>query len=197
MQIHRGKKVNLQFSYDGSDVSSFSETTLHVLQLTSPKVIFCNERSIDVVLQAIHEKKYNAKLVVFGNHPNVISFASILNGYSDSQAMHFRYIETDDMKRTLCILHSSGTTGMPKGVELSNYAMMSIIEENAINLSDTIALWFSSLYWISGTILNLKAINQGAKMIIYPEFDEEMTCILIEKYKVEATRKLIEIGRTR
>ncbi|XP_032691423.1 4-coumarate--CoA ligase 1-like [Odontomachus brunneus] len=160
------------------------QTALHVLQLTMPKIIFCNERSVNVVLQAIHENKYNAKLVVFGKHPNVISFASILSKYSDSQAMGFRYIETDDIKRTVCILHSSGTTGMPKGVELSNYAMLSMNEENAIDLNNTVALWFSSLYWVSGTLLNSKAINQGAKIIIYPEFDEEMTCILIDKYKV-------------
>jgi len=33
-------------------------------------------------------------------------------------------------------------------------------------------------------MMNLKAIVQGAKVILYPEFYEEMTCLLIEKYKV-------------
>ncbi|XP_029176790.1 4-coumarate--CoA ligase 1-like [Nylanderia fulva] len=45
-------------------------------------------------------------------------------------------------------------------------------------------MWFSSLYWISGIMMNLKSIVQGAKAIIYPEFNEEMTCTLIEKYKI-------------
>lgn len=157
------------------------------MQLTTPKVIFCNESVVHTVLQAMREKKYSPKLVVFGNHPNATSFASILSGYSDSQVMDFRYVENDDIKRGLCIIHSSGTTGMPKGVELSNFALLSILEDNAIDMNDTVPLWFSSLYWVSGIILNLKAIGQGAKLIIYPEFDPKMTCILIEKYKVEIT----------
>ncbi|XP_014487959.1 PREDICTED: 4-coumarate--CoA ligase 1-like [Dinoponera quadriceps] len=176
-------------------------TALHVLQLTTPKIIFCNENSTNVVLQAIHETKCSPKVVVFGSHPKTISFASILSGYSDAQAAHFRYVENDNMKKAVCILHSSGTTGMPKGVEMSNYAMLSMNADSVIDLNEMVSLWFSSLYWISGTILSLKAISQGAKIIIYPEFDEEMTCILIEKYKVtwlfigtSMTNRLIKAG---
>lgn len=81
-------------------------------------------------------------------------------------------------------MHSSGTTGMPKGVELSNYTMLFISEDNNLDMNNVPTLWFSSLYWISGVMLNMKAITQGGKVIIYSEFDEERTCQLIEKFKV-------------
>jgi acyl-coenzyme A synthetase/AMP-(fatty) acid ligase len=148
-----------------------------------PKVIICNERSLDVILCAIKKTNYNPTLVVFGNHPEAISFTNILDSYNNTEVANFRYAELDDIKKTACILHSSGTTGMPKGVELSNYTLIRIGILSTSNVADT-KLWFSSLFWITGVMMNIKSIIQGAKVIIYPEFDEEMTCKLIEKYEV-------------
>ncbi|KAL6434387.1 hypothetical protein ACFW04_006056 [Cataglyphis niger] len=73
---------------------------------------------------------------------------------------------------------------MPKGVEMSQYTLLLISEIKNLDMTNAVSIWFSSLYWISGVMMNFKAIAQGAKVIIYPEFDEEMTCLLIEKYKV-------------
>jgi len=110
--------------------------------------------------------------------------------YMDTDVTNFRYIEPDDIKQTACIMHSSGTTGMPKGVEISNYSLLRISEDKNIYMTNGVSLWFSSLYWLSGILKNLKAIEQGAKVILYPEFDEEMTCRLIEKYKVKVKHKI-------
>jgi len=123
-------------------------------------------------------------MVVFGKHAGAISFSDILRNCNDTEVANFRYAELDDIKKTACIMHSSGTTGMPKGVELSNYNMLLISQDNILDMANVPTLWFSSLYWISGVMLNMKAITQGAKVILYPEFHEEMTCQLIEKYKV-------------
>ncbi|XP_011632280.1 4-coumarate--CoA ligase-like 9 [Pogonomyrmex barbatus] len=60
-----------------------------------------------------------------------------------------------------------------------------IARENIVNMTNLRLLWFSPLYWMSGLLLNLYAIIDGATAILYPEFDEEMTCRLIEKYKIE------------
>ncbi|XP_018393717.1 PREDICTED: uncharacterized protein LOC108772644 [Cyphomyrmex costatus] len=159
-------------------------TALHVLQLTTPKVIFCSEKSVNVILSAMKEKNCNPMVVVFGNHASVISLSDILRNCNNAEAANFRYIELDDVKKTACIMHSSGTTGMPKGVELSNHTTILMTENNNLDMSNVPTLWFSSLYWISGVMLNVKAISQGATVILYSEFDEDVTCQLIEKYKV-------------
>lgn len=160
------------------------ETALYVLQLTTPKVIFCNEKSVDVILSAIKEKNCSPAVVVFGKHVGTISFSDILKNCNNAEVANFRYVELDDIQKTACIIHSSGTTGMPKGVELSNYTLLFVSEDNNLNMTNALALWFSSLYWVSGVMLNIKAVTQGAKVILYPNFDEEMTCQLIEKNKV-------------
>ncbi|XP_025073305.1 luciferin 4-monooxygenase-like [Pogonomyrmex barbatus] len=160
------------------------QTALHVLQLTTPKVIFCSEKCVDVVLSAMKETNRSSIMVVFGKHAGAISFSDVLKSCSDADVKNFRYVELDDIKKTACILHSSGTTGMPKGVELSNYTLAFVSQDNNLNVANMPTLWFSSLYWISGVMMNMKSIIQGAAVILYPEFDEEMTCRLIEKYKV-------------
>ncbi|XP_018369931.1 PREDICTED: 4-coumarate--CoA ligase-like 7 [Trachymyrmex cornetzi] len=159
-------------------------TALHVLQLTTPKVIFCSEKSVGVILNAIKEKNCNPMVVVFGNHDSAISLSDILRNCNNAEAANFRYVELDDIKKTACIMHSSGTTGMPKGVELSNHTMILMKNNSILDMTNVPTLWFSSLYWISGVMLNVIAISQGATVILYSQFDEDMTCQLIEKYKV-------------
>jgi acyl-coenzyme A synthetase/AMP-(fatty) acid ligase len=157
---------------------------LYILQLTTPKMIFCNEKSVDVVLSAIKAKNHSSKVVVFGKHASATSFNDILKNCTDAEVANFRYAELNDIKQTSCIMHSSGTTGMPKGVELSNHTVMLISEDKSLGMTKVPTIWFSSLFWIGGTVMNMKAIVQGAKVIIYPEFNEEMIYKLVEKYKV-------------
>lgn len=165
-------------------MSYLLETALHILQLTMPKVIFCSEKSADVILSAIKEQNCNPTIVVFGKHVDAISFSDILNNCSNMEVANFHYVDRVDITKTACILHSSGTSGMPKGVELSNYVLLLCSQNEYIDLTNVIFLWFSSLYWVSGILFNLMTIEQGGKVIIYPEFNEEMTCRLIEKYQV-------------
>ncbi|XP_029155965.1 4-coumarate--CoA ligase 1-like isoform X2 [Nylanderia fulva] len=174
--------VNAIFNpwYEGMDL----QTALHVMQLTTPKVIFCSEKPANIILRAIKESNFNPIVVVFGDHPDAITFSNILNNHSNAEVTNFRYVEIDNIKQTACIIHSSGTTGMPKGVEMSNYCLIIASVDTNVNLNNAVSIWFSSLYWFSGIIMNLKSIVQGATVILYPEFDEEMTCKLIEKYKV-------------
>ncbi|KAG5307095.1 LUCI monooxygenase, partial [Acromyrmex insinuator] len=161
------------------------QTALYFLQLMMPKMIFCSEKSVNIILSAIKKQNYNATVVVFGKHVDAVSFSDILKNCNDVEVTNFRYIELDNIKKTACIMHSSGTTGIPKGVELSNYAMLFISLQYEINLTNVPSLWFSTIYWITGVIMSFSGIIQNTKAIIYPEFDEEMTCRLIQKYKIE------------
>lgn len=161
-----------------------TDMACYFMEMTTPKIIFCTKKPVNIILQAIKQKSVSPLIVIFGEHPETISFSDVLKGHSDEEIANFRYLELDNIKKTVCILHSSGTTGMPKGVEYSNYGLINNIIHNNSHMANKTALWYSSIYWISGVLFNLKLIVQNAKAIIYPEFDEEMTCRLIDKYKV-------------
>ncbi|KAL0124897.1 hypothetical protein PUN28_006635 [Cardiocondyla obscurior] len=160
------------------------KTALHVLELTTPKIIFCSEKAIDVILDATKEKNYNAKIVVFGKHASAVSFSDILKNFNNEEVENFRYVELNDIQKTAVIMHSSGTTGMPKGVASSNFSIIILGQDENLRRENSTSLWFSSLYWLTGIMMNFSSIVNGSKVILYPEFDEQMTCRLIEKFKV-------------
>jgi len=122
-----------------------SESTLHFLQVTTPKMIFCSEKSVKIVLSAIKEQNYSSAVVVFGKHVDTVSFSDILRNCNDAEVTNFRYIELDDIKKTACIMHSSGTTGIPKGVELSNYSMFFVCQQNIVNMTNVTVVLLSLL----------------------------------------------------
>ncbi|XP_020290456.1 luciferin 4-monooxygenase-like, partial [Pseudomyrmex gracilis] len=164
-------------------------TVLHYINLTRPKAIFCTKKPLVEIRKALKETNYNIKVVVFDENSNELSFSDILNRYSDAEVANFQYVE-HGLKKTACILLSSGTTGMPKGVELSNNTLLDWAFEDIMNIKNEATLWFSPLFWISGVCLNLGTIVHGRKVLLYPVFDEEMTCVLIEKYKVKTMKKV-------
>ncbi|XP_020290450.1 4-coumarate--CoA ligase 1-like [Pseudomyrmex gracilis] len=159
-------------------------TALHYIKLTKPKAIFCTAKPLDVIRKALKETNYNIKIVVFDDNSDEFSFSDILNSYSNAEISNFRRVETFDLKKTGCILYTSGTTGMPKRVEVSNYVVIDWATADIMNIRNNTVLWYSCLFWMTGVRFNLETIVHGREVLLYPVFDEEMTCVLIEKYKV-------------
>ncbi|XP_011636485.1 4-coumarate--CoA ligase 1-like [Pogonomyrmex barbatus] len=183
--------------YEDMDLRS----ALYYLNLIMPKIIFCSEKSVHVILSAVKEKNCNSTVVVFGKHINAISFSDILKTGSDAEVANFHYEDLDDIRRTACIVHSSGTTGLPKGIEISNYNVILTSERSILDMIDSPVLWFSCLCWVTGIMMNMFSIIQSSKVILYPEFDEEIICQLIEKYKITTlflstsiTNRLVKAG---
>lgn len=156
----------------------------HFLTLSGAKIAFANEDSVNTLLEAAKLENYDLKVVVFGNAPNAVPFSKVLEGHSKSDVEKFQCTPVNDTHQTAAILYSSGTTGLSKGVQISHYALLS----NFLLLKglrmDGVPLWFSNYFWISGVLCTLNCIVNYTTRIIYPKFEEEIMCKLIEKYKV-------------
>ncbi|XP_017763750.1 PREDICTED: 4-coumarate--CoA ligase 1-like [Eufriesea mexicana] len=157
----------------------------HFLTLSKPKVIFANEKSVGIVLEAAKIELCQTEMVSFGDYPGTIPFSETLKGHSKSAVVNFRCKEINDRRDTGFILCSSGTTGLPKGTQLSHEVIMNMLAltEN-LDLNKQVPMWFSTLYWISGSMLTLRSIASGTKRIIAPDFDETIACEIIDKFKV-------------
>ncbi|XP_047362961.1 4-coumarate--CoA ligase 1-like isoform X1 [Vespa velutina] len=156
----------------------------YFMKLSGAKIVFADENSVRTILEAAKLDNNNIKVVVFGKASNVLSFAKVLEGHSKSEVENFECAQIDNIHDTAALLYSSGTTGLPKGVTISHFALLcNLIISNNIR-TDGIPFWVSSYFWISGVLLTLSCIVNYCQRLLYPTFEEEMTCKIIEKYKV-------------
>ncbi|XP_054280559.1 uncharacterized protein LOC128998453 [Macrosteles quadrilineatus] len=97
----------------------------------------------------------------------------------------FRIYEVPDVKQHVPIVFfSSGTTGTPKGIEVSDFhVQLSGILFESRRESLLIA---SPLYWYSALGTLMSAIHQNHSMIITNSNDARYRLKLMEKYKVES-----------
>jgi long-chain acyl-CoA synthetase len=81
--------------------------------------------------------------------------------------------------------YSSGTTGMPKGVMLSHYNLVSNVYQtigpNAAPLvPDDVMLCFLPLYHIYGLTVGLTlSLTLGSTLVLMPRFDAQKLCVLL------------------
>ncbi|XP_046833279.1 4-coumarate--CoA ligase 1-like [Vespa crabro] len=154
------------------------------MKLSNPKVVFTEENLVETLIEAAKLENHDIKIVVFGKTSNAIPFSKVLEDHKKSDVDNFECSPVDNVYDTAIIAYSSGTTGLPKGVQISHYACL----YQAVFTEDTkicnIRLWMTPYFWITGILLTLKSTINYYKRFLYPKFEEEMMCKIIEKYKV-------------
>ncbi|XP_014613094.1 PREDICTED: gramicidin S synthase 2-like [Polistes canadensis] len=158
--------------------------TRYYMKLSGAKIVFADEKSVDTILEAAKLESHDIKIVVFGESSNALSYSKILDSYSKLDVNNFECTPIDDVHDSAALLYSSGTTGPPKAVLISHFAFLyNVILPNGFNV-EGIPLWFSQYFWITGVLLTLSGISKYCVKLLYPKFEEEAACKIIEKYKV-------------
>ncbi|XP_012264731.2 luciferin 4-monooxygenase-like [Athalia rosae] len=157
----------------------------HMVSISRPRYVFCNEESACTVLVALKECKNDAEVVVFGHHSGCASFADVLKPFAAEDIDEFECSKIDERSEVALIVCSSGSTGLPKGVEHTHRTIMiqfGIVK--LLNLRNRTSAVFSSLYWISGVIGVLVCIAGDMRKVIVPVVDEDICARVIEKYRI-------------
>ncbi|XP_049837936.1 uncharacterized protein LOC126282322 [Schistocerca gregaria] len=90
------------------------------------------------------------------------------------------------------VLCSSGTTGHPKGVEISHRALLHLLtvdneEGMMINAAFGSFLLLSPVFWVSSIMVQLLCLNSGAKIVALLRFDEQLFLKVLREYNVVNT----------
>ncbi|XP_046833712.1 uncharacterized protein LOC124430758 [Vespa crabro] len=156
----------------------------YLMKLSGAKIVFADESSVGIMLEAAKLENHDIKVVVFGKASNALPFAKVLEGHNKSDVEKFECTQVGNIQDTAAILYTSGTTGLPKGVKISHSALLCNALLPSYIKGDIVPLWMTPYFWISGVLLTLSSVVNHTRRLLYPSFDEEMTCKIIEKYKV-------------
>lgn len=175
------------------------EDTVHLMKQVTPKMIFVSDNAVELIEKSIREVNISVPVVIFGKHPKYPSFETYLQ--NRDQTDKFSPYVVNNMKDTAVIMFSSGTTGFPKGICLSHYAVLyesNVCKDffistgtkhkfiyNGVEASGKDpALSFASLYWISTVIFITSTAMGGTMRVICKEFNPKMIWETITKCKV-------------
>ncbi|XP_020714350.1 luciferin 4-monooxygenase, partial [Ceratitis capitata] len=155
-----------------------------LFDITKPKMIFFDGQDYTKIKNATSQLK--TSLCTLSNH--LSNVPSVLDLMQPNGAEHkFRPAELiDGPDQTLAVLCSSGTTGLPKAVNISNHKRF--FDVLHFLTAEDVILVNSTLDWITGLIMLIASIGVGAKRVITERsFDVEYFMHLIPKYKISFT----------
>ncbi|KAH8375600.1 hypothetical protein KR200_000195, partial [Drosophila serrata] len=155
-------------------------TTTHVFSITKPSIIFCDGVDLQNIKAATIE--WNPEIFTLTDHvPGVSSIETLLDPTATE-----RIYQPEPLKeggdQTVVILCSSGTTGLPKAVCISNNYLIS----DATMATNEMSIFTPScLDWLTGLVTFMYNTLSGCTRIISNKpFTPEHFLKMVEKYKV-------------
>ncbi|KAK6419604.1 hypothetical protein LTR95_017036, partial [Oleoguttula sp. CCFEE 5521] len=107
------------------------------LENTGARLVFVEPKFLDIVLQAADKAKFpRERIYLFDDKPlqtqnGVRDWRSILGSEQESQGWQWRRMSAKESKtRTAALNYSSGTTGLPKGVQISHQNVIANVEQS-------------------------------------------------------------------
>jgi acyl-CoA synthetase (AMP-forming)/AMP-acid ligase II len=139
---------------------------------------------LDAAREAASEARCR-ELYVVGDAPGATPFGALLELGEDPPEVR---IDPDD---TAALLYSSGTTGVPKGVELTHRAIVANMIQTATALDyredDTVIAVAPFFHALGFAVLLNAGLSAGATVVSLPRFDLEAFLRAIEDHRATGT----------
>ncbi|XP_049699030.2 luciferin 4-monooxygenase [Helicoverpa armigera] len=161
----------------------------HTLNISKPKMIFCQSQKVQDVQKAVELLGLDAKVVSFDSSPATITLTEMMEKHGESIAVEdFRAADFDPEETIGYLISTSGTTGLPKSaiVTHKNMATSGIyICSFAKKFPPTrSALLVAPLQWLSSLLSYiLSPYYKYTRIQTSNEVTSDHTLELIERYK--------------
>ncbi|KAF5292801.1 hypothetical protein FQA39_LY13846 [Lamprigera yunnana] len=173
---------------------------LHMFNIIKPKLIFCSKKVLPKIQDIKNKVSYIEKVIVLDGENDTENSESFNNFVSrrsdvDLDPDNFKTVNYDRNEHIALILQSSGTTGLPKGVMLTDTNILTRSTHAKHPLYGTglhikpggSVVNFLPLFHTFGFSTILNYITFGLHVVQIQVFKEELFLRSIEKYKAQST----------
>lgn len=168
----------------------------HALNFSKPKFIFTGDSVAESVIEIGETLSYVNKIICFddrdcSSNNLTVNLSDFINS-KNLQNVKFEPVPVNVVTTTCLIMCSSGTTGFPKGVQLSQsgiIATASNMKEFVFNKSnvgdkDTVILGLLPLFHVFGSMVLISTMaNLSGKVVMLPKFEQESFLRCFSKYQ--------------
>ncbi|XP_053671259.1 uncharacterized protein LOC128721490 [Anopheles nili] len=172
---------------------SASELT-HVLRLTQPRALFVSEPALQRVLALRNQLPSIKLLVALGNSVSRQRGVALWKDFFDSGPVPgltgFTPQPVQLQQQVAVLVMSSGTTGLPKAVQLTHHNLMTVIAYQAEDPRYTQLpvpvrlLGLLPFYHVFGFMLSLNSCLNRAPMVVLPRFEPHLFLRTIQDHRV-------------
>ncbi|XP_017143264.1 4-coumarate--CoA ligase 1 [Drosophila miranda] len=164
----------------------------HALNLSKPKIIFTSKLTVDRIAKVASKNKFVKGIISFSgsskNFKNIYALNEMMDDDKYTTSPEFLSPAANKNEDVALIVCSSGTTGLPKGVQLTQMNLLatldSQIQPTMIPMSEitllTVIPWFHAF----GCLTLITTACMGARLVYLPKFEENLFLSAIEKYRV-------------
>ena len=172
---------------------SYTERELiHTFTISKPKYIFVSNSLLPRMQKVVKDLPWSPQLILLYlevSNLEILNLSNLISKIPNSELKNFKLPEIDMENHVLLIACSSGTTGLPKGVMLSdkNILMRMQIEDSISFLggNTTTFLGISPMFHVYGISILLTVLSSGKKLVVFSKFQERSFLQMVEKYGSE------------
>lgn len=164
----------------------------HTMNISEPNAVFCSPFTATKIIELKPELPSLRTIIVFGevaSDEDIIAYNDWLE--KPANVLDLKTTKIDLRENVAVVLCSSGTTGLPKGVELSHFNIMALqtvlIDPRVTKISDDeVMLGLIPFFHGYGFALLILSLTVKTKIIVMSMFDETLFLESLQNYKVTA-----------
>ncbi|XP_051166632.1 luciferin 4-monooxygenase-like [Leptopilina boulardi] len=166
---------------------------IHVLKISKPKYIFVSTIIVEKMMNVVDKLSWSPKLILLNDKSDnfkILRISNLIANITNVDVKNFQFPIINKNEHILLIACSSGTTGLPKGVMLSDKNFLIQLQyyvEDRFPFFQNAGSFLGLLPMFHGYgfFIFLVSLTFGNKIIVMSRFDERLFLQAVQDYRIK------------